>query len=129
MPWSRKLRSSSDDPNAKVRFQLALSLGEWKQPAAGQALAKLAMKEADSPAMRGAVISSLMPHLAAFAAQVQGEPVFMEAILSTALGEQKHDLILDIARPHRHRRRPPRRAVAARLAHAASGVARKPCYP
>ena len=87
----------TDDTNAKVRLQLALSLGEWKQPAAGSALAKLALKDADNAVMRGAIVSSMVPHLATLAAQTQGQRVFMDAALSTALGEQKHDAILAIA--------------------------------
>jgi hypothetical protein len=86
-----------DDSNAKVRLQVALSLGEWKQPAAGQALARLAIKDADNSLIRGAVVSSMVPHLATLAARTQGQRMFMEAVLSTALGEQKHDVILAIA--------------------------------
>jgi putative membrane-bound dehydrogenase-like protein len=87
----------SDDTNAKVRLQLALSLGEWKQEAAGIALAKLALKDGDNVTIRGAIISSMVPHLATLAAQTQGQRIFMDAALSTALGENKRDAILVIA--------------------------------
>jgi putative membrane-bound dehydrogenase-like protein len=45
-----------------VRFQLALSLGEWKDSRAGEALAKLA--RTDDRWIRSAVLSSALPHFA-----------------------------------------------------------------
>jgi putative membrane-bound dehydrogenase-like protein len=52
-----------DDPDPRVRFQLAFTLGEWKDARAGKALAALAAK-ADDP-MRVAVLSSATPHVGA----------------------------------------------------------------
>ena len=53
----------ADDSDAKVRLQLALSLGEWKQPVAGEALAKLALRDGSGDFIRGAILSSALPHL------------------------------------------------------------------
>jgi putative heme-binding domain-containing protein len=54
-----------DDADAKVRLQLACSLGEWPDAKAGQALAQLAVKNADEPYISAAVMSSAVPHYAA----------------------------------------------------------------
>ncbi|HYE98863.1 MAG TPA: PVC-type heme-binding CxxCH protein, partial [Planctomycetota bacterium] len=51
------------DPDARVRFQAAFSLGEWKDPRAGQALAGMA-EGGDEP-MRLAILSSAAPHVEA----------------------------------------------------------------
>jgi putative membrane-bound dehydrogenase-like protein len=57
-----------NDPDAKVRLQLAFSLGAWtaeKDPSyttAGSALAKLAVKDFADPFMRAAILSSAVPH-------------------------------------------------------------------
>ena len=50
-----------DDPDAGVRIQAASSLGEWKQPAAGVALARLLRADNDR-FIRAAVMSSALPH-------------------------------------------------------------------
>ncbi len=50
------LRRLTNDPNASVRFQLALSLGEWNDPRAGTALGNLAL--AGDTWTRAAVFSS-----------------------------------------------------------------------
>jgi putative heme-binding domain-containing protein len=51
-----------DDPDAKVRLQLALTLGEWKDAVAGDALAQLALRDHAEPCMVAAVMSSALPH-------------------------------------------------------------------
>ncbi|HWB02013.1 MAG TPA: neutral/alkaline non-lysosomal ceramidase N-terminal domain-containing protein [Verrucomicrobiales bacterium] len=54
--------SLTNDPDPGVRFQLALSLGEWSHPAAGKALGRLACslpdKKFDAAWMRTAILSS-----------------------------------------------------------------------
>ncbi len=47
-----------DDDDQRVRLQLALSLGEWQDPRAATALAKLAVCDAESEWMIAAVLSS-----------------------------------------------------------------------
>jgi putative membrane-bound dehydrogenase-like protein len=46
------------DPQFVVRYQLALSLGEWNDPRAAQALAEIARSDFDSQWLRAAVLSS-----------------------------------------------------------------------
>jgi putative membrane-bound dehydrogenase-like protein len=46
------------DPDPQVRMQLAYTLGEWKDPRAGEALGKLALRDADDPFILAAVMSS-----------------------------------------------------------------------
>lgn len=84
----------ADDSNAKVRLQLALSLGEWKQPVAGEALVKLAGKDRDDVMMRGALISSLLPHMTVAATKLQTDPALIMPVLRVALAEKKDDIIL-----------------------------------
>jgi len=65
-----------DDASIRVRYQLALTLGEWKDPRAGQALARIALNDRD-PNMQTAVLSSAKTH----------EAEMLDAILS----ETKYD--------------------------------------
>jgi putative heme-binding domain-containing protein len=81
------------DPSPKVRLRLACALGEWKQPVAGQALVTLA-REATDPILRGAIASSLRPHLDVFAARAHGDDELLDALFQTALGEHRPDVIL-----------------------------------
>ena len=53
-----ELLSLANDPAIRVRYQLALSLGEWHDPRAGEALGKLAMSDASDPWVCAAVLSS-----------------------------------------------------------------------
>lgn len=46
------------DPDAQVRMQLAYTLGEWQDPQAAKALAKIAIGDAEDPLMMAAVMSS-----------------------------------------------------------------------
>jgi putative heme-binding domain-containing protein len=78
-------------------LQLALSLGEWKQRVAGEALVKLAGRDYDDPMIRGALVSSLLPHMAAAATKLQSEPTLMDVVLRVALAEKNDAIILDVA--------------------------------
>jgi len=51
------------DPDAKVRLQLAFSLGAWDTPASAEALATLLRQSAKEPFLGTAVLSSALPHL------------------------------------------------------------------
>ena len=86
-----------NDPEAKVRLQLACTLGEWDDPRAGEALAKLAVKDADDPFIAGAVMSSALKHYPAVAAAVAAsdKPVpakMMQDLFATALGVGNRDV-------------------------------------
>ena len=50
-----------DDPDAGVRLQAGYTLGEWKDPAAGEALARLLRSETDR-FVKAAALSSALPH-------------------------------------------------------------------
>ena len=83
-----------DDPDAKVRLQLAFTLGEWKHAAAGHALARIAARDCDDPFIVAAVMSSAVPHartLADAVTKAGGEPLRILgpslAKLTKALGE------------------------------------------
>ncbi|MCE9548015.1 MAG: HEAT repeat domain-containing protein, partial [Planctomycetia bacterium] len=49
----------ADDPDLRVRLQLACSLGEWDQPGTGAALAKIAMSRPGDLYFNEAVLSSI----------------------------------------------------------------------
>jgi putative membrane-bound dehydrogenase-like protein len=52
------LLAPAGDPEIRVRYQLALSLGEWDDPRAGRALGQLAVAGAPDRWIRAAVLSS-----------------------------------------------------------------------
>jgi putative membrane-bound dehydrogenase-like protein len=51
------------DKSARVQYQLAFTLGEWREPEAGQLLLELALHSFNDDAMQTAVMSSATPHL------------------------------------------------------------------
>jgi putative membrane-bound dehydrogenase-like protein len=55
----------ADDPEIRVRFQLAFSLGEWGDPRAAEILAKIALKDSKDSYVQTAVLSSASKHLSA----------------------------------------------------------------
>lgn len=57
----------ADDPDPKVRLQLAFSVGEWDGPAAAAALVKLARAAGDDVYLSAAVMSSAGRHYAELA--------------------------------------------------------------
>jgi putative membrane-bound dehydrogenase-like protein len=64
-----------EDPNLRVRYQLAFSLGEWRDSRAGRALSELAMKDCDNEQMQWAVLSSMPPHVnTMLEAMLTGDP-------------------------------------------------------
>lgn len=58
---SAQLVELVDDPDPRVRLQLACTLGETNAPEAGRALAELALADADEPAIAAAIVSSANP--------------------------------------------------------------------
>lgn len=61
------LLAGADDPEFTVRRQLALTLGEWRDPRAAATLQKLADREGEVASMRLAIQSSLAPDSPLFA--------------------------------------------------------------
>lgn len=75
------------DPNAGVRQQLAYTLGEWKDPAAGIALAKL-VRANDDRFIRAAALSSSLPHAETMIAELStggaaDDPTLIELAIVT----------------------------------------------
>jgi len=58
------------DPDATVRYQVALSLGESTDAGAGRALGQIAVKDRSDVWVRAAVLSSSVPHAASVLEQV-----------------------------------------------------------
>ena len=81
----QKARAMQDDPDAKVRLQLACTLGGWNDSASGDALAVLA-RDPD-PYLVAAVLSSAMPHFDALVAaidhpQVAANEAFISGLMT-----------------------------------------------
>jgi len=68
----------ANDPDVRVRYQLALTLGEWDDLRAGRALAQIALKDGADPNMQTAILSSAAGRaggiLDAILAQTKNEP-------------------------------------------------------
>lgn len=67
------LLTLTNDPDARVRFQLALTLGEFRDPAVGLALVALARRDPASPWHRAAILSSALAAPEWFAAALAPE--------------------------------------------------------
>ncbi len=83
----------AEDPDPRVRFQLALSLGEWQGTAAGQALGNLAKAGLQDSWLRAAILSSapkhsgeILAHLAALPESTPGLGVWMGPLIATVTG-------------------------------------------
>ena len=81
----------ADDPDAKVRLQLAFSLGASTNALAGETLGRLLIGNAAEPMLVAAVMSSAMPHLrpliaAASRADAASQSALTEPLLTIALG-------------------------------------------
>lgn len=94
----------ADDPDAKVRLQLACSLGEWREARAGEALARLAVANVQDRSIHAAILSSATNHVAAIvdAAAMTGGPVldaFGEPLLNLSLALHRRDLMARLLGP------------------------------
>jgi putative heme-binding domain-containing protein len=69
-----RLLALADDPDVRVRYQLAFSLGEWNDPSAGEALGRIARRDWADSAMQTAVLSSAARHLQAMLAAAFAPP-------------------------------------------------------
>ena len=58
---------------------------------------KLAGRDHDEPMIRGALISSLLPHMAVVATNLRGLPTLTDPVLRVALAEKKDEIILAAA--------------------------------
>lgn len=55
---AKRFQALVDDPDPRVRYQLAFTLGSYRQESTTKLLARLALKESDSPWLRLAVLCS-----------------------------------------------------------------------
>jgi putative membrane-bound dehydrogenase-like protein len=62
----------ADDSDARVRFQVAIALGDVPGASAGAALAGIAARDGGDPWMRGAVLTSAVPHVPVLLAELLG---------------------------------------------------------
>jgi putative membrane-bound dehydrogenase-like protein len=60
---ARAVLASADDVDPHVRLQVALTLGNWADPKAGEALAKIIRADPNDPWIRAAALSSAVPHV------------------------------------------------------------------
>ena len=89
------------DPDARVRLQLALSLGEWTDPGEGQLLAELFIHNGDDPWITAACFSSALPHLRALSeslaeSTMDEHPIVVQQLLQIALGADNRQAIADL---------------------------------
>jgi len=93
-----------NDPSSKVRLQLAFTLGEWKENAAGEALGHLAVANLDEPFLAAAVLSSALPHRrhvvdAVAAAGGRAMEIFAEPLIQICLATQDREALAALLQP------------------------------
>ncbi|MBI2946724.1 MAG: neutral/alkaline non-lysosomal ceramidase N-terminal domain-containing protein [Verrucomicrobia bacterium] len=66
------------DPRLRVRYQLALSLGQWDDARAAEALSELLIRDASDPWLRAAVLSSASRQALALVQKIIGAPVLRQ---------------------------------------------------
>ncbi len=80
----------AEDRAARVRFRVALLLGNWDDHRAGEALARLARRDGGDSWMRAAILCSALPHVPALLAELLGRegegtpPPIVEPVLELA---------------------------------------------
>ena len=89
--------------DADVRYQLALSLGEWNDPRAGQALGKLAQAGMGDGWIRAAILSSAVPQTAAILKGVLATPLkasgrseTVNQLIATAVGQDHPETLSQV---------------------------------
>jgi putative membrane-bound dehydrogenase-like protein len=96
-----RLTNLVDDADPAVRMQVAFSLGEWKQPAAGVALARL-LQANDDRFIRAAAMSSALVHAETLIAQLRAngrsdDPLLIEIATVTENSKALASLLAGIA--------------------------------
>jgi putative membrane-bound dehydrogenase-like protein len=91
----------TDDP--AVRFQLALSLGEWNDPRAGDALGRLAKAGLADGWLRAAILSSatqqpaeILKGVLAADAKARGRSEMVDQLVATAVGENNPETLAKV---------------------------------
>lgn len=85
------------DADAKVRLQLAFSLGSWNQPEAGETLARLLNHANADEWLTTACLSSALPHLSVLVRQAK--PEHRISLLHMAFAEKDRDSISSLLEP------------------------------
>ena len=93
-----------DDSDAKVRLQLACTLGEWSDPRAGEALGRLAVANHTDSFVVAAVMSSAVPHARALvdaAVRASGPALatLSEPLVNLTLGLNERDALAALLAP------------------------------
>lgn len=93
-----------EDPDLKVRLQLACTLGAWNDPQAGAALGRLAVANFDKKFITAAVMSSALPHSLALvdSAVAAGGPALAslsEPLLNLSLATGQRDSLARLLTP------------------------------
>jgi len=97
-----RLAALADDPDPALRLQLACTLGDWSNPRAGLALAKIATASDVGPWINLAVQSSSLPHLAPLAAALASgldRDIHEPILLRLALAGKDRDALAAILSP------------------------------
>lgn len=89
----------ASDPDDKVALQLALSLGNWNDKKAGDALVALARSHYDNEYFHAAIMSSALPHSEAFAVGIANsseevQHAFRDSLLRQSVGRKDYNTIL-----------------------------------
>ncbi|HZQ47176.1 MAG TPA: c-type cytochrome, partial [Verrucomicrobiae bacterium] len=86
--------------DADVRYQLALSLGEWNDPRAGQALGKLAQAGMSDGWVRAAILSSavnqpaeILKGVLAAAPKMRGRGEMVDQLIATVVGQNNPETL------------------------------------
>lgn len=87
-----------DDPDPKVRLQLAFSLGAWQTEEAGQTLATLLASAKDNDFLITACLSSALPHLDQVVRAAT--PEIALRLLPIVLGGNNRDALAVLLKPH-----------------------------
>lgn len=99
----QKLLGCVTDADAGVRLQTAYSLGEIDRPAAGKALAELALAANDDTYLLAAVMTSAGPHAGALTDAILAQPVPPAALVrdlqAMALAKGDRDLLARLLQP------------------------------
>ena len=91
----------ADDADAKVRLQLAFTLGASPEAVAGETLGRLLAANAADSMMVAAVMSSATPHLRALIARAGGgsQSALVEPLLTVALGLNDREALAQLLAP------------------------------
>ena len=97
----RAVLALASDPEITVRYQTALSLGEWSDRRAGIALGEIAQRDADDEWIRAAVLSSASPHALMILGRlgvsgrggVDPPAKYVEPLVATIAGSQNREEI------------------------------------